>query len=246
MTRTSLQPSPAAAPRTLNGTNRTDFRQRRGALRCALGAAALAGLTLFGGCASMNQITVDVASFGSWPVGRAPGRYAFERLLSQAQGGAAQSQLEEAARGALERAGFRAAPDAASADVLVQVGNREGRILDPWSDFNWGWRIGGWRGFGPVVPRAGGYWGWSIGGAWPSDNTRDFREVALQILDRPSRQPLIEAHVRYEARVVGDRVLPALFDAALQGFPNLPTGQRQVTVALTPPPPAPAASTPGR
>ena len=37
----------------------------------ALGVAALAAVGGLGGCASMNQITVDMASFGSWPAGRA-------------------------------------------------------------------------------------------------------------------------------------------------------------------------------
>lgn len=199
----------------------------------ALGVAALAAVGGLGGCASMNQITVDMASFGSWPAGRAPGRYAFERLLSQAPGSVEQLRLEAAARAALERAGFQPAASAAVADVLVQVGAREGRLVDPWSDFTWGWRLGGWRGFG-AWPRRGGSFGWSIGGAWPMDSTRDFREVALQLIDRASRQPLVEAHVRYEARMVSDSVLPALYEAALQGFPNLPTGERQVTVSLTP------------
>lgn len=227
-------PAPARLPRLPS-------RRRLGG-----GLLALAALAALGGCASMNQITVDVASFGSWPAGRAPGQYAIERLLSQSQGSVEQLRLEAAARAALERAGFRAAADAASADVLVQVGSREGRVLDPWADFNWGWRLGLWRGFGPPGLRHGGAFGWSIGGAWPVEATRDVREVALQLLDRPTRRPLLEAHVRYEARVVGDQVLPALYDAALQGFPNLPSGERRVTVSLLPgaaaPAPAPAAS----
>lgn len=233
----------------------TDLRRRRLG-RALLGAAALGALaTVVGlsGCASMNQITVDVASFGQWPAGRAPGRYAIERLLSQQQGSIEQLRLEAAARGALERAGFEPAVGAASADVLVQVGAREGRLLDPWSDFNWGWRIGGWRGFGPPGPRYGGGFGfgsgfgWSVGGRWPSDYARDYREVALQLLDRATRQPLIEAHVRYEARYVDDSLLPALYEAALQGFPNLPAGERRVTVSLNPErgtaPAAPASAT---
>ena len=59
-------------------------------------------------------------------------------------------------------------------------------------------------------------------------------KVALQLLDRATRQPLIEAHVRFEARIVDDSVLPALYEAALQGFPNLPAGERRVTVSLNP------------
>jgi hypothetical protein len=211
-------------------------RRRLG--RALLVSAALGALGSVGaltGCASMNQITVDVASFGQWPAGRAPGRYAIERTLSQQQGSIEQLRLEAAARGALERVGFQPAIGPAAADVLVQVGSREGRLVDPWSDFNWGWRIGGWRGFGPPGPRfAGGGFGWSVGGRWPSDYSRDYREVALQLLDRATRQPLIEVHVRYEARFVDDSVLPALYEAALQGFPNLPAGERRVTVSLNP------------
>jgi hypothetical protein len=222
-------PNRPAAPR----------RRRLGAALLAAGSlAALGGLA---GCASMNQITVDVASFGQWPAGRAPGRYAIERLLSQQQGSFEQLRLEAAARAALERAGFQPADAPAVADVLVQVGSREGRLVDPWSDFNWGWRVGGWRGFGPPGPRFGGVGvgvglggGWSVGGRWPSDYARDYREVALQLLDRATRQPLIEAHVRYESRYVDDSVLPALYEAALQGFPNLPAGERRVTVSLNP------------
>jgi hypothetical protein len=212
---------------------------RRGLGRwAAAGAAALALGGLLGGCASMNQITAEVASFGTWPAGRAPGRYAIERLPSQAAGSVAQLKLEAAARAALERAGFQPAASVTEADVVATLGAREGRVLDPWADFNWGWRIGGWRGFGPLGLRHGGSFGWSVGGAWPMDATRDVREVALLLVDRASRQPLIEAHVRYEARVAGENLLPALYEAALQGFPNLPSGERQVTVSLTPGQPA--------
>lgn len=233
MTR-SLRPSLQVMP----PRDAADAVGRRGLARWLGGAAlALALGGSLGGCASMNQITVEVASFGTWPAGRAPGRYAIERLPSQAAGSVAQLKLEAAARGALARAGFQPASSVAEADVVATLGAREGRVLDPWADFNWGWRVGSWRGFGPVGPigmRHSGGFGWSIGGAWPMDATRDVREVALLLVDRASRQPLIESHVRYEARVVGESLLPALYEAALQGFPNLPTGERQVTVSLTP------------
>jgi hypothetical protein len=235
-----MTPTPTPIPLASLG------RRRLG--RALLASAALGALAAVGGlagCASMNQITVDVASFGQWPAGRAPGRYAIERTLSQQQGSVEQLRLEAAARGALERAGFQPATSPATAEVLVQVGSREGRLVDPWADFNWGWRVGGWRGFGPPGPRfAGGGFGWSIGGRWPADTSRDYREVALQLLDRATRQPLIEAHVRYEARFVDDGVLPALYEAALQGFPNLPAGERRVTVSLNPGRSAGAAASP--
>ena len=47
-------------------------------------AAALPVAAALAGCASFNEITADVASFGEWPAGRAPGTFGFDRLPSQA------------------------------------------------------------------------------------------------------------------------------------------------------------------
>ncbi len=215
---------------------------RRGGLRWLLALAALLLGAAVAGCAALSQITVDVARFGSWPAERAPGRYAFERLPSQRQRSEPQQRLEAAARAALERAGFQPAADAASADVLVQLGLREGRVLDPWADFYWGGRLGVWRGPGPVGWRRPPGWGGSVGFGWPSDATNQVRELGLLLRDRASREPLIEAHVRHEARVLGDESLPALLDAALLGFPAWVAGEQRVQVPLQPASAAPSAS----
>ena len=50
---------------------------------------------LLGGCAALSSVSSDVASFGEWPAGRAPGSYAFERLPSQ-QALAAETEALEA------------------------------------------------------------------------------------------------------------------------------------------------------
>jgi hypothetical protein len=208
-------------------------RRRSLGLLLVLGAVPLVGLT---GCASLSQITVDVQRFGAWPAGRPAGRYALERLPSQQSRSPAQQRLEAAAQAALERVGFRLTADAASADVLVQLGLREGRMVDPWADFYWGGRLGVWRGPGPVgLRRAPGVgWGGSVGFGWPAQPTYEVREVALLLRDRITREPLIEAHVRHEARVLGDEALPALFDAALAGFPQWTAGEQRVSVPLQP------------
>lgn len=216
---------------------------RRSLLR-VLPALAITGL--MAACAGVPQIAADVSSYGVWPAGRSAGSYAIERLPSQTRGGSDQDKLEAAARGALERAGFKpaAAPD--QADVLVQVGGRQGRVIDasPWFDFGvtgwWGGRRGPYYGgphrfrpgFGPgplIGTSAGMFWG-----PWPADPTRDYREIALLLIDRPSHMALVEVHVRQEARYVGDDSIGAMFDAALLGFPQLPEGERSVVVPLQP------------
>ncbi|MEY2686205.1 MAG: hypothetical protein RL375_403 [Pseudomonadota bacterium] len=214
---------------------------RRSLLR-ALPALGLVGL--LAACAGLPQVAADVSSYGVWPTGRSPGTYSFERLPSQARGGTEQDLLEAAARGALERAGFKPASAPDQADVLVQVGGRQGRVLDasPWFQFGvtgwWGGRRGPYYvgprrihpiyGPGPFIgPSASMFWG-----PWPADPTRDYREVALLLIDRASHTALVEVHVRQEARYVSDDTVGAMFDAALLGFPNLPEGERSVVVPL--------------
>lgn len=203
-------------------------------------AAPLLAAVVLTGCAAFNQVGVDVASFGSWPAGRAAGRFAFDRLPSQTEGGPAQEALEAAARDALEQAGLTAAPDAAHADVLVQVGSRAGRVLDPAARPMWGWgvgvRNGGWMSGGmgvgfPIGPIGGGYFGPP---GWPDNYSRDYRETALLLIDRPSRQVLLELRARAESHLSGDALLPPLFEAMLQGFPDIAPGTRRVTVQRDP------------
>ena len=65
---------------------------------------------LLGGCAAFNNLSSEVSTYGPWPAERKPGAFVFERLPSQQAQPEQQSQLEAAARGALEAAGFRPTP----------------------------------------------------------------------------------------------------------------------------------------
>ena len=58
----------------------------RRTLVLACGVAALPG------CAALNTLSCEVATYGDWPAERKPGRYAFERLPSQKAGEAAKRQ----------------------------------------------------------------------------------------------------------------------------------------------------------
>jgi hypothetical protein len=211
---------------------------RRAALAGML-TMVLAGSALISGCAAVNSMTVDVASYGDWPTGRSPGSYAFERLPSQ-QARADEAQLlEDAAAPALARAGFVAATAGSEPDVLVQLGGQVSRSeRSTWNDpFWWGggyrfssgfaaWRHGPWRG-----PYVGAYWG----GATAYEFPRYDREVALLLRDRSSGKPLFEARASTDSlqRDSAAQLAP-MFAAALMDFPRTGINPRQVTVPVVP------------
>ncbi|MDP3085952.1 MAG: DUF4136 domain-containing protein [Rubrivivax sp.] len=188
---------------------------------------ALAGAALGAGCAGLRSLSCEVSTFGDWPAGRQPGSYAFDRLPSQQARAEATGRIEAAARGALEKAGFRAAGAGQTADVLVQVGarsTRADRVL--WDDPLW-WRGGfaHWR-HGPWVGPS-----WSLSARL--DAPRYEREVALLIRDGASGKPLFEARASQEGGTWSDAELyAAMFEAALTDFPRLGVNPRVVVVAL--------------
>ena len=197
-------------------------------------AAALATSFMLAGCAAMNQLTSEVATYGEWPTGRKPGSYAFERLPSQQANQAKASQqadLEAAAAKAMEPAGFTAAKDPAPADVIVQIGARINRAdISPFDDpLWWRWGAGYWRAPGWRSTRYPYY------AHWNDDWYRRYeRHVALLIRDRATSKPLYEAHAQTEGGTVGDAaLLGAMFSAAMKDFPALgASNPRRVTVSL--------------
>ena len=206
----------------------------------SMAAAAL----LLSGCAGFNNLNNEVSTYGPWPAERKPAAFAFERLPSQqANHPERQQMLEDAARGALEAAGFRAAADAGAAEYLMQVGARVsnnnpwiyneplfwrgsfrygfgyGRFGHPWGA---GWGYGGFGGYG-------GYGGYG----YPSTPSFE-REVALVIRDRKTGQILYEARANNTGgSAVIDSLLPAMFGAALKDFPGTGPNPRNVTVQLS-------------
>jgi hypothetical protein len=193
---------------------------------------ALAAATLLGGCTSMRTVSSEVSTFGEWPAGRAPGRYAFERLPSQQAHAAASEALEASARAALSKAGFTPVADGAEPEVLVQLGVRDAGVVPAlWDDPLW-WRggFGGLR-YGPwLSPR------WGFGPRFGGPRSERYEhQVALLIRDHASGKPL------FEARAVSEGSSPAraetwgaMFEAALAGFPRLGVNPRNVDVVLPP------------
>jgi Domain of unknown function (DUF4136) len=193
--------------------------------------ALVAAATLFSACAGFRVVSSEVSSFGEWPAGRKPSTYAFERLPSQQARPADSDALEARARVAIEKAGFKPAADAATADVLMQVGARDGRAdYQLWDDPIW------WRGgFGHSRPWGSPRWGLGVGGGigWQWQAQRIEHQVAVLMRDRTTGKPLFEARAVSESSGYADpALLTAMFEAALMDFPRLGVNPRRVDVRL--------------
>lgn len=192
---------------------------------------------LLSGCAAFHNLTNEVSTFGPWPAERKPASFVFERLPSQQLHPERQLQLETAARGALEAAGFRAAPDADHAEYLMQIGARV-TSNDPWvynDPLFWGGGLRYGYGTGYGFGRWGRDWGpsWGFGGGIGYTPTFE-REVALLIRDRKTGQLLYEARASNTGPSTSiDHLTPAMFEAALKDFPNAGPNPRSVTTPIS-------------
>jgi Domain of unknown function (DUF4136) len=187
---------------------------------------------LLSSCAGLRVVSSEVSSFGEWPADRKPSSYAFERLPSQQARAKESDVLEASARAAIEKAGFKVADPNQAPDVLVQVGNSDGRADYPlWNDPLW-WR-GGFGGFGYGRGWGGPRWGGGVGLGWRWETQRIEHQVALLIRDRASGKPLFEARAVSESSVYADpALLKAMFDAAMLDFPRLGVNPRRVDVRV--------------
>jgi hypothetical protein len=203
--------------------------------------ALLLAAVVLGGCASTNQLSSNVSSYSRWPAERKPASYTFERLPSQEARPQVQERLENAARGAIEAAGFSAATDPAAADYAIQLGARVDAQAYYLNDDPFWWR-GGFYGPYGYGPYGRGFWGpgfWggpgSYGSAmWSAPMPIYQREVAVLIRDRRSGTPLYEARANNDGGSSAiESLLPAMFEAALKDFPNGGVNPRRVTTQIT-------------
>ena len=177
------------------------------------------------GCATGYLLDNQVQAFSSLPTLPAQPTYRFERLLSQ-QAHPAQAELEALADPALHRAGLRR--DDAAPKYSVQVGARIQRVVSPWADpwdpWGWGWG-GGWGIHGHGI----GLWG-----PFPRMEQPWYqREVSVLVRDLASNRVVFESRAANEGPWLDNgAVLPAMFEAAMQGFPNPPQGPRRVDIQV--------------
>ena len=196
-------------------------------MRSARFVLLLAAATIvLSGCASTYTLDNQVQSFSQLAGVPTQPSYRFERSLSQ-QADPAQQALEGLADPALFKAGFRR--DDAAPRYSVQVSASTVRSLSPYGD-PWGpWGWGGWGvGFGRR------HFGAAIGGPWPGSDPYWFhREVSVVVRELASTKVVYETHAVSDGPWLDNRmVLPAMFDAAMQGFPTPPPGPRRVDIQV--------------
>lgn len=196
--------------------------------RSVFNVLAATSLLALGACSGINTLSVDVSSQGSWPATSKPSTYAIERLPSQQANAVEQARIEAAALPALAAAGFTQAPPD-QADLLIQVGARVFEVArrDPFASLYWRndwWLYGRHRSFfyGPGFGYAGYY------------DYEYQREAAVLIRDRRSQQIVYETRAIYNNRWSSDRLLPALFEAAMKDFPQTALSPRTVIVTVPP------------
>jgi hypothetical protein len=192
-------------------------------------ALALLGAAL-AGCATGFVLDNQVQSYSTLPALPAQATYRFERLPLQ-QADPNQTTLELLADPALQKAGLRR--DDANPKYSVQVAGRAQQVLSPWaSPYGWGW--GGWGGWGYGWGGRGTAVGLGFAGPWPAWDSYWFhREVSVVVRDLATNQ------VVYQTSAISDGpwydngiVLPAMFDAAMQGFPTPPPSPRKVNIQV--------------
>ena len=215
-------------------------------IACRLaGACLLAGLLLLGGCAGVIRLENDVRSYADWTPSASgavmrpvPGDfYRLEHRPSQRQDPAPQQEaIDTIARDALARAGLRQAPEPLPAGMpsprwTVELGARSIRLpYAPWDEPRpWGFSLG--IGVGHVGRHG------SIGlglPLFPAPAVPYYqREVSVVLRDASN------GHVVYETSAAHDgpwadnpTIWAALYDAALQGFPQPPSGARRVVTEV--------------
>jgi hypothetical protein len=186
--------------------------------------------------------------------------YRFERLPSQQTDTARQDRLEALAQTALDKVGLVRvgdAPGSPKARFTLQMGISVLRGSRPyWDDFGvglgaplgpyfgppFGSHLGGYVTVGVGSP---GYYGGHYGGhysAFPGAFGGSLlylpppyyvREVSLVLREASSGAVVFESRAKHEGPWHDSlAILPAMFDAALQGFPQPPAGLRRVVVEI--------------
>ena len=194
-------------------------------LGAALAAAALSG------CATGYLLDNQVQSFSQLQGLPSQPTYRFERSLSQ-QADPAQQALEVLADPALHQAGLRR--DDAAPRYSVQVLARSERILSPYADPYWGGGWGwGWGG-GWALGIGGHHGGIGFAGPWPRWDAYWFRrQVSVIVRELPGNRVVYETHAHNDGPWLDNQtVLPAMFQAAMQGFPVPPPGPRRVDIQI--------------
>lgn len=187
-------------------------------------AAAL----LQAGCASTRLVDSDVVSYTPTAAQAisVPATYRFERLPSQQAQADLQQQLETLAVPVLSLFGLQRNDQ--SAQYSVQLDVRVQQDLDaPWESPWFGVSRHHFIGYGSV--RHGRFGLVAIHSDFPAYR----REVSVVMRRVPDNQVVYESRALHEGRWSDDAaIVPAILQAALNGFPKPPAGPRKVNIEI--------------
>lgn len=195
-----------------------------------LGALLLVLVLGLAGCSGMRIVDSDVTAFATStpPAVVLPAPYRFERLPSQQANAAGTAALEALAEPELARAGLRR--DDAAPLYALQLDLRVIRDPQaPWDDPRY---IAGVAVPYPITMRYG-----VMMRHYALDLRFDMpyyrRELGLVLRRLSDGVVVFESRARHDGRWHDDgAVLPAMLQAALQGFPTPPPGTRRVVIEI--------------
>ena len=191
---------------------------------CFLCVAAL----LQAGCASVRLVDSDVVSFtpAAAPAISVPATYRFERLPSQQAYAEQQAQLEALAAPVLSLFGLQRNDQTAQYTVQIEVRVHQD-LNEPWESPWFGVSRHHFIGLG--AGRFGRHGLVAIHSDFPAYR----REVSVVMRRVPDNQVVYESRAQHEGRWSDDAaIVPAMLQAALNGFPKAPAGPRKVNIEI--------------
>ena len=196
----------------------------------AIKIIVLAAAVLLTGCSTLRLVDSDVNTFATSAVQpiAIPATYRFERLPSEQAEGPARDALESLARPELAKVGLQS--DDAAPQYSVALNVRVVRDLRaPWDE---PFYVVGFRTPYPTYGRFGTVWR-TPGQGYLSDIAYYRREVHVVVRRIADNQAVFESRSNHDGRWPDDEhVLPAMIQAALQGFPNSSQGLRRIVVEI--------------
>jgi hypothetical protein len=192
------------------------------------GALAVLGAALLSGCATSRMIDTEVKSFAGTPPAPRDATYRFERLPSQ-EGSINQNVVEALAAKALAKVGpvLASGNPAYSMQVQLQLERlpRDPRY-EPWTGgVRPAWHSGGYAVHGALMH----------GGMGFSETPWYRNRLHLVMRDLSANRIAFESSALFESPWPDAiNILPVMLDAALQGYPTPPQGQRIVSLELPP------------
>jgi hypothetical protein len=197
--------------------------QTLSALRTLRWLTAIVASVVLGGCALPRMIDSEVQSFAGTPAAVAGATYRFERLPSQQAQGAAHERVEALADVALGRVGLVRNDAHARYSVQVEVAIVQFQPAPRRKPH-----------FGGTYIAADGTLFYSapmllLEPSWYSHT------VHLLMRDTGTAQVVFESTANFDGPWSDSaNLLPAILEAALQGYPNPPQGLRKVVIELPP------------